>query len=133
MKSWLREAYQAVMNGALWLVFIAALSTSKWPTFDWVTGSLTAVLVVIVAVVYWIAVVTNDDIQPDSTTQRENAALPDTSEAQPIHESSARSQLDEIMRREEIVRREALAKYLSDVNSSLKHCKHSAEKTWLPY
>ena len=71
MKSWLRDdrVYQAIMNGALWIVVIAALSTTKWPQFGWITGSITAVLVVIVAAVYWIAVVTNDNDKPGSTRQ----------------------------------------------------------------
>lgn len=74
MKSWLRDdrVYQAIMNGALWIVVIAALSTTKWPQLSWLTGSITAVLVVIVATVYWIAVVTNDNDKPDSTAERQS-------------------------------------------------------------
>jgi hypothetical protein len=84
MKSWLREdrVYQAIMNGALWLVFIAALSTTKWPELSWITGSITAVLVVIVTAVYWIAVVTNDDNASASRRQRPSTTLADAAESQ---------------------------------------------------
>jgi hypothetical protein len=72
------------MNGALWIVVIAALSTTKWPQLSWLTGSTTAVLVVIVATVYWIAVVTNDNDndKSDSTAQRQSTQLATGEEAQ---------------------------------------------------
>lgn len=83
MKSWLRDdrVYQAIMNGALWTVVIAALSTTKWPQLSWFTGSITAVLVVIVATVYWIAVVSNDNDKPESTAQRQSTQLATGEEA----------------------------------------------------
>jgi hypothetical protein len=79
MKAWLRDdrVYQAIMNGALWIVVIAALSTTKWPELSWLTGSITVVLVVIVATVYWIAVVinVNHNGEPDSAAQRRSTQL----------------------------------------------------------
>jgi hypothetical protein len=71
-----------MMNGALWVVVIAALFTTKWPELAWVTGSITAVLVVIVAVVYWIAVVTNDNDRADSTAPRESVERTKAEQAQ---------------------------------------------------
>jgi hypothetical protein len=84
MKSWLRDdrVYQAIMNGALWIVVIAALSTTKWPQLSWLAGSITAVLVVIVATVYWVAVVTNDNDNLNSTAQRQSTQLATGEEAQ---------------------------------------------------
>jgi hypothetical protein len=54
MKSWLRNdrVYQTIMNGALLVVFLAALSTGKWPQFGWVAGSITVIMVLVVAAVY---------------------------------------------------------------------------------
>ena len=84
MKSWLRDdrVYQAIMNGALWIVVIAALFTTKWPQLSWLTGSITAVLVVIVVAVYWIVVVTNDNDKPESTSQRQSTELAKAEEPQ---------------------------------------------------
>jgi hypothetical protein len=84
MKSWLRDdrVYQAIMNGALWIVVIAALSTTKWPQLSWFTGSITAVLVVIVATAYWIAVVSNDNDKPESTARRQSTQLATGEETQ---------------------------------------------------
>lgn len=57
MKSWLRNdrVYQSTMNGALLVVFLAALSTGRWPQFDWVAGSITVIAVLIAAAVYMTA------------------------------------------------------------------------------
>lgn len=113
MKSWLRDdrVYQAIMNGALWIVVIAALSTTKWPELGWLTGAITAVLVVIVATVYWIAVVTND--KSNSTSQRSDTQLSTRNEAQgPQNPAQVRPAPSE--RREEILEayRTALIKNL---------------------
>jgi hypothetical protein len=116
MKSWLRDdgVYQAIMNGALWIVVIAALSTTKWPQLGWLMGAVTAVLVVIVATVYWIAVVTNENDKPNSTWQRPDTQLSTPNEAQgqrnPAQEHPAPPQ-----RREEI-----LEAYLSALNKNLE-------------
>jgi hypothetical protein len=62
MKAWLRNdrVYQTIMNGALLVVFLAALSTGKWPQFGWVAGSITVIMVLIVAAVYSIAACGSD-------------------------------------------------------------------------
>jgi hypothetical protein len=62
MKSWLRNdrVYQAIMNGALLVVFLAALSTGKWPQFGWVAGSITVIMVLVAAAVYSIAACGSD-------------------------------------------------------------------------
>jgi hypothetical protein len=84
MKSWFRDdrVYQAITSGALWIVVIAALATTKWPQLGWLTGSITAVLVVLVSYVYWIAVVINDNDKPDSTAQRQSTQPGTREEAQ---------------------------------------------------
>jgi hypothetical protein len=62
MKSWLRNdrVYQTIMNGALLVVFLAALSTGKWPQLGWVAGSITVIMVLVVAAVYSIAACGSD-------------------------------------------------------------------------
>jgi hypothetical protein len=104
MKSWLRDdgVYQAIMNGALWIVVIAALSTTKWPQLGWLMGAITAVLVVIVATVYWIAVVTNGNDKPNSTSQRPDTQLSTQNEAQG-EQNLAQERPAPPQRREEIV------------------------------
>jgi hypothetical protein len=71
MKSWLRNdsVYQSIMSGALMIVFLAALSASHWPQLSVVAGLITAVVVGIVAVVYWAAVVCGDDDRADAERQ----------------------------------------------------------------
>jgi hypothetical protein len=63
MKSWLRNdrVYQTIMNGALLVVFLAALSTGKWPQFGWVAGSITVIMVLVAAAVYSIAACGSDE------------------------------------------------------------------------
>jgi hypothetical protein len=81
MKSWLRNdsVYQSIMSGALLIVFLAALSASHWPQLSVVAGLITAVVVGIVAFVYWAAVVCGDDdrtnaeLQPDVSVKQEEA------------------------------------------------------------
>jgi hypothetical protein len=60
------------MSGALWVVVIATLLTTKWPQFGWLTGLVTAVAVIVAGAGYWIAVVTNDTDKPDANYQRES-------------------------------------------------------------
>jgi hypothetical protein len=71
MKSWLRKdnVYQSIMSGALLIVFLAALSASHWPQLSVVAGLITAVVVSIVAVVYWAAVVCGDDDRTNTERQ----------------------------------------------------------------
>jgi hypothetical protein len=62
MKAWIRNdrVYQTIMNGALLVVFLAALSTGKWPQLAWVSGSITVIMVLIAAAVYSIAACDNN-------------------------------------------------------------------------
>jgi hypothetical protein len=117
MKSWLRDdrVYQAIMSGALWIVVIAALSTTKWPELGWLTGSITAVLVVIVSTVYWIAVVTNDTDKPNSTAHRQSTQLATVEDAQGGQDVSRQERHSPPQRREEIA--EA---YLSELSKNLE-------------
>jgi len=72
---WLQndKVYQAIMSGALFIVFVAALMTSHWPQLSVVAGSITAIMVSIVAVVYWVAVVRDNHDRPNSTDHRQDA------------------------------------------------------------
>jgi hypothetical protein len=114
MKAWLRDdrVYQSIMNGALWVVVIAAFGATRWPQLSLVAGSITALLVVVVATVYWIAVVTNDHTdkptsRPNATARESNAQRPDSSEAPKevagqVRRDATRESLPPSQRREEI-------------------------------
>jgi hypothetical protein len=88
MKSWLRNdrVYQTIMNGALLVVFLAALSTGKWPQFGWVAGSITVIMVLVAAAVYSIAACGNDkenDAGDHISTPRKKEELAESTQQQP--------------------------------------------------
>ena len=100
MKTWLQndQVYQSIMNGALWIVFSAALITNKWPQFDWITGSIMVIMVAIVVSVYWISVVKNDKEQRISIQQhKENNKMQENSSySDDVHEKFHGENLEEI-------------------------------------
>lgn len=125
MKSWLRDdrVYQAIMSGALWIVVIAALFTTKWPQLSWLTASITALLVVVVAAVYWIAVVTNDNGKPKSTTQQ-----PSTQPATGEDAQGGRNVTQERLSREQ--QREAIDEaYWNAVGKNLHELRYKNSET----
>jgi len=78
MREWLENdsVYHAIMNGALWVAFLAALSTDRWPNWAWLAGSITGASAIIAAVVYVTVVVCKQNVEIQ-LSGGENSSLQD--------------------------------------------------------
>jgi hypothetical protein len=105
MTSWLRSerVYRSVMNGALWTAFLAALASGRWPQLGWAAGCVTAVMVVVAAIVYCITP-HDDERERNRPETLKTPATENASRAVQEVRGRATDQMSE--RREEITRTE---------------------------
>ena len=96
------------MNGTLWTAFLAALASGRWPQLGWAAGCVTAVMVLVAAIVYCITP-RDDDGERNNLETLKTPATENVSGAVQEVRSRASDQMSE--RREEITRAELASQW----------------------
>jgi hypothetical protein len=91
------------MNGTLWTAFLAALASGRWPQLGWAAGCVTAVMVLVAAIVYCITP-RDDEGERNRPETRKTSATENALGAVEEVRGRAGDQMSE--RREEIARAE---------------------------